>query len=109
MTSDLHKIPDKTIESRKMKTAYETSNKLTDGELKKNAQSFVDRLRKGYTELDAHRKALKTAKKNKSGVSSQNRKTMCIDLKKEIKATKQAIAQIRDEFQQWMNGLPAMA
>jgi hypothetical protein len=34
---------------------------------------------------------------------------MCIDLKKEIKATKQAIAQIRDEFQQWMNGLPAMA
>jgi stearoyl-CoA desaturase (delta-9 desaturase) len=109
MTSDLHKIPDKTIESRKMKTAYETSNKLTDGELKKNAQSFVDRLRKGYTELDAHRKALKTAKKNKNGVSSQNRKTMCIDLKKEIKATKQAIAQIRDEFQQWMNGLPAMA
>jgi predicted nucleic acid-binding Zn-ribbon protein len=109
MTSDLHKIPDKTIESRKMKTAYETSNKLTDGELKKNAQSFVDRLRKGYTELDAHRKALKTAKKNKDGVSNQNRKTMCIDLKKEIKATKQAIAQIRDEFQQWMNGLPAMA
>lgn len=109
MTSDLHRIPDKTIESRKMKTAYETSNKLTDGELTKNAQSFVDRLRKGYTELDAHRKALKMAKKNKAGVSSQNRKTMCIDLKKEIKATKQAIAQIRDEFQQWMNGLPAMA
>lgn len=109
MTSDLHRIPDKTIESRKMKTAYETSNKLTDGELTKNAQGFVDRLRKGYTELDAHRKALKMAKKNKAGVSSQNRKTMCIDLKKEIKATKQAIAQIRDEFQQWMNGLPAMA
>ncbi len=109
MTSDLHRIPDKTIESRKMKTAYETSNKLSDGELKENAQSFVDRLRKGYTDLDAHRKALKTAKKNKDGVSSQNRKTMCIDLKKEIKATKQAIAQIRDEFQQWMNGLPAMA
>jgi len=57
MTSDLHKIPDKTIESRKMKTAYETSNKLEDTELKENAQSFVDRLRKGYTELDAHRKA----------------------------------------------------
>jgi len=34
---------------------------------------------------------------------------MCIDLKKEIKQTKEAIAQIRDEFQQWMNGLPAMA
>ncbi|MDA8573841.1 fatty acid desaturase [Candidatus Poseidoniales archaeon] len=109
MTSDLHKIPDKTIESRKMKTAYETSHKLEDTELKENAQSFVDRLRKGYTELDAHRKALKTAKKNKDGVSSQNRKTVCIDLKKEIKQTKEAIAQIRDEFQQWMNGLPAMA
>jgi stearoyl-CoA desaturase (delta-9 desaturase) len=109
MTSDLHKIPDKTIESRKMKTAYETSNKLEGTELKENAQSFVDRLRKGYTELDSHRKALKTAKKNKNGVSSQNRKTMCIDLKKEIKQTKEAIAQIRKEFQQWMNGLPAMA
>jgi stearoyl-CoA desaturase (delta-9 desaturase) len=109
MTSDLHKIPDKTIESRKMKTAYETSNKLEGNELKENAQSFVDRLRKGYTELDSHRKALKTAKKNKNGVSSQNRKTMCIDLKKEIKQTKEAIAQIRKEFQQWMNGLPAMA
>jgi len=109
MTSDLHKIPDKTIESRKMKTAYETSNKLEDTELKENAQSFVDRLRKGYTELDAHRKALKTAKKNKDGVSSQKLKSMCIDLKKEIKAAKQAIAQIRVEFQQWMDGLPAMA
>jgi hypothetical protein len=34
---------------------------------------------------------------------------MCIALKMEIKSTKQAIAQIRDEFQQWMNGLPVMA
>jgi predicted nucleic acid-binding protein len=52
---------------------------------------------------------LKAAKKNKDGVSSQKLKSMCIDLKKEIKAAKQAIAQIRFEFQQWMDGLPAMA
>jgi hypothetical protein len=105
----LHKIPDKTIESRKMKTAFETSNKLSNGELKENIQKLVDRLRKGYTDLDTHRKALKAAKKNKDGVSSQKLKSMCIDLKKEIKAAKQAIAQIRFEFQQWMDGLPAMA
>ncbi len=109
MTSGLHKIPDKTIESRKMKTAYEQSLKLTNDEQKENALGFVERLRTGYSELDAHRKALKEAKKNKAGVSSQSRKSMCIDLKKEIKASKEAIAQIRDEFQQWMNGLPAAA
>lgn len=109
MTSGLHKIPDKTIESRKMKTAYEQSLKLTNDEQKENALGFVERLRTGYSELDAHRKALKEAKKNKAGVSTQSRKSMCIDLKKEIKASKEAIAQIRDEFQQWMNGLPAAA
>ena len=109
MTSGLHKIPDKTIESRKMKTAYEQSLKLANDEHKENALGFVERLRTGYSELDAHRKALKEAKKNKDGVSSKSRKSMCIDLKKEIKASKEAIAQIRDEFQQWMNGLPAAA
>ena len=109
MTSGLHKIPDKTIESRKMKTAYEQSLKLANDEHKENALGFVERLRTGYSELDAHRKALKEAKKNKDGVSSKSRKSMCIDLKKEIKASKEAIAQIRDEFQQWMNGMPTAA
>jgi stearoyl-CoA desaturase (delta-9 desaturase) len=109
MTSDLHKTPDKTIESRRMKTAYETKKIRSDGELKKNVQNLIDRLRKRYTDLDAHRKALRAARKNKDGVSSQKRKRMCIALKMEIKSTKQAIAQIRDEFQQWMNGLPVMA
>ena len=109
MTSDLHKTPDKTIESRRMKTAYETKKILSDGELKKNVQTLIDRLRKRYADLDAHRKALRAARKNKDGVSSQKRKRMCIALKMEIKSTKQAIAQIRDEFQQWMNGLPVMA
>lgn len=109
MTSGLHKIPDKTIESRKMKTAYEQSLKSTNDEETQNALGFVERLRKGYTQLDAHKKALREAKENKNGVSSENRKIMCIDLKKEIKASKEAIAQIRDEFQQWMNGLPVAA
>jgi stearoyl-CoA desaturase (delta-9 desaturase) len=109
MTSDLHKTPDKTIESRRMKTAYETKKIRSDGELKKNVQTLIDRLRKRYADLDAHRKALRAARKNKDGVSSEKRKRMCIALKMEIKSTKQAIAQIRDEFQQWMNGLPVMA
>ena len=109
MTSGLHKIPDKTIESRKMKTAYEQGLKSANADEKENALGFVERLRTGYTELDAQRKALREAKKKKSGVSSESRKSMCIDLKKEIKASKEAIAQIRDEFQQWMNGLPTAA
>ena len=109
MTSDLHKTPDKAIESRRMKTAYETKKIRSDGELKKNVQNLIDLLRKRYTDLDAHRQALRAARKNKDGVSSQKRKRMCIALKMEIKSTKQAIAQIRDEFQQWMNGLPVMA
>ena len=103
LTSSLHKIPDKTIESRKMKTAYEKSMQLGDEEHKMDAQSFVERLRRGYTQLDSHRKELKQAKQNKEG------KSRYVDLKKEIKQTKVAITQIRDEFNQWMNGLPTAA
>ncbi|DAC33202.1 MAG TPA: hypothetical protein HA356_01075, partial [Candidatus Poseidoniaceae archaeon] len=102
-------IPDKTIESRKMKTAFETSARIENQELEKSAMGFVDRLRSSYSQLDAHRKALKDAKQKKTGVSSKNRKSICVDLKHEIKQTKQAIDQIRDEFQQWINGLPAAA
>ena len=51
MTSGLHKIPDKTIESRKMKTAYEQSLKLANDEQKENALGFVERLRTGSLNL----------------------------------------------------------
>lgn len=86
-----------------MKTAYEKSMQLGDEEHKMDAQSFVERLRRGYTQLDSHRKELKQAKQNKEG------KSRYVDLKKEIKQTKVAITQIRDEFNQWMNGLPTAA
>lgn len=86
-----------------MKTAYEKSMQLGDEERKKDAQGFIERLRRGYTQLDSHRKELKQAKQNKEG------KSRYIDLKKEIKQTKVAITQIRDEFNQWMNGLPTAA
>jgi stearoyl-CoA desaturase (delta-9 desaturase) len=109
ITGSLHKIPDKTIESRKMKTAYEKSILGESKDYKESANGFVTRLRAGYAQLEKHRKALKDAKKNTPGVSSEKRKTMCIDLKKEIKQTKEAINQIRNEFHQWMNGLPATA
>ncbi len=86
-----------------MKTAYEKSMQLGDEEGKKDAQGFIERLRRGYTQLDSHRKELKQAKQNKEG------KSRYIDLKKEIKQTKVTITQIRDEFNQWMNGLPTAA
>lgn len=92
-----------------MKTTYEKIAREENKELQESAMSFVDRLRSSYSQLDAHRKALKDAKQKKTGVSNENRKSMCIDLKHEIKQTKQAIAQIRKEFQQWMNGLPTAA
>jgi len=100
MTSGLHKTPRKTIESRKMKTAYEQSVELGNVEHKKYAQSFFDQLRKGYTQLETYRKELKNAKKNKEG------KIRYIDLKKEIKLTKVTLSQLRNEFNQWINGLP---
>ena len=86
-----------------MKTAYENSVEHGNVEQKKYAQSFIEQLRKGYTQLDTYRKELKNAKKNKEG------KSRYIDLKKEIKLTKVAISQLRDEFNQWINGLPTAA
>jgi stearoyl-CoA desaturase (delta-9 desaturase) len=103
MTSSLHKTPTKTIESRKMETAYENSVGLGNEEHKKYAQSFIEQLRKGYTQLDTYRKELKNAKRNKEG------KSRYIDLKKEIKLAKVTLSQLRDEFNQWINGLPTAA
>ena len=109
LTTGLHKIPDKTIESRKMKTASEVGLEPSNPERQEGAETFVERLRQGYTQLDNHRKALKEARKNKQGISSERRKAMVANIKQEIKQTKEAIAQIRIEFQQWMNGLPSVA
>ena len=109
LTTGLHKIPDKTIESRKMKTASEVGLGPSNPEHQQGAQTFVERLRQGYTQLDNHRKALRDARKNKQGISSERRKAICANIKKEIKQTKEAIAQIRIEFQQWMNGIPTAA
>ena len=64
ITGSLHKIPDKTIESRKMKTAYEKSILGESKDYKESANGFVTRLRAGYAQLEKHRKALKDAKKN---------------------------------------------
>ena len=92
-----------------MKTASEVGLEPSNPERQEGAQTFVERLRQGYTQLDNHRKALKEARKNKQGISSERRKAMVANIKQEIKLTKEAIAQIRIEFQQWMNGLPSVA
>ena len=92
-----------------MKTASEVGLGPSSPEHQEGAQSFVERLRQGYTQLDTHRKALRDARKNKQGISSERRKAICANIKQEIKQTKEAIAQIRIEFQQWMNGMPTAA
>ena len=86
-----------------METAYENSVEIGNEEYKKYAQSFIEQLRKGYTQLDTYRKELRDAKRNKEG------KTRYIDLKKEIKLAKVTLSQLRDEFNQWINGLPTAA
>mgnify|MGYP000350021426 FL=1 len=83
-----------------MKTASEVGLEPSNPERQEGAETFVERLRQGYTQLDNHRKALKEARKNKQGISSERRKAMVANIKQEIKQTKEAIAQIRIEFQQ---------
>jgi acyl-CoA reductase-like NAD-dependent aldehyde dehydrogenase len=92
-----------------MKTASEVGLEPSNSKHQEGAQTFVERLRQGYTQLDNHRKALKEARKNKQGIPSERRKAICANIKQEIKQTKEAIAQIRIEFQQWMNGMPSVA
>jgi hypothetical protein len=86
-----------------MKTACEQSVELGNMEHKKYAQSFFEQLRKGYIQLETYRKELKNAKKNKEG------KMRYIDIKKEIKLAKETLSLLRDEFNQWINGLPTAA
>ena len=67
LTKDLHKIPDKSIESRRMKATFErkVEGQYIESDYQEKLSDCVSQLRKGFTDLMERRKEFKQAKKSK--------------------------------------------
>lgn len=107
MTKDLHRIPKKTIESRRMKTTFETNSGTEDvsNELQDKLAQCVIQLRKGFSELMKRRdeyKAAKLERKKESKAAWKRRKEAH---KARIKECKERIAQARLEFKHLIQSL----
>ncbi len=107
MTRDLHKIPKKSIESRKMKTAFEQSSGSEDvpSEVQAKLTQCVQQLRKGFTDLMKRREEYKLAKMERKKESKEAWKQRKETHKARIKACKEQIAQARMEFKQLMQSI----
>ena len=64
LTSDLHKIPAKSIEARKMKRIFEkkADGNVIDNQLQEKFSECVSQLRKGFTDLLERRKEYRIAR-----------------------------------------------
>ncbi len=107
MTKDLHRIPKKTIESRRMKTTFETNSGTEDvsNELQDKLAQCVIQLRKGFSELMKRRdeyKAAKLERKKESKAAWKRRKEAH---KARIRECKERIAQARVEFKHLIQSL----
>ena len=107
MTKDLHRIPKKTIESRRMKTTFETNSGTEDvsNELQDKLAQCVIQLRKGFSELMKRRdeyKAAKLERKKESKAAWKRRKEAH---KARIRECKERIAQARLEFKHLIQSL----
>ena len=118
LTKDLHKIPDKSIESRRMKATFERKSKgiYVESDYQEKLSDCVAQLRKGFTDLMERRKEYKQAKKSKKGQSKSNWKSMKEAHRARIKQCKMKIIEARAEFKVLMKSLkhkprnkPAMA
>ena len=107
MTRDLHKIPKKSIESQKMKTAFEQTSGSEDvsSEVQAKLTQCVQQLRKGFTDLMKRREEYKLAKVERKKESKEAWKQRKETHKARIKACKEQIAQARDEFKQLMHSI----
>ncbi|MEC8589101.1 MAG: fatty acid desaturase [Candidatus Thermoplasmatota archaeon] len=107
MTKDLHKIPKKSIESQKMKTAFEQSSGSDDvsSEVQVKLTQCVQQLRKGFTDLMKRREEYKLAKMERKKESKEAWKRRKEAHKARIKACKDQIAQARMEFKQLMQSI----
>ena len=107
MTKDLHKIPKKSIESQKMKTAFEQSSGSEDvsSEVQAKLTQCVQQLRKGFTDLMKRREEYKLAKTERKKESKEAWKQRKEAHKARIRACKEQIAQARMEFKQLMQSI----
>ena len=98
MTKALHKVPQWTIQSARMKTTFEKKErKMKDGAaltaFKKRCNECSKHLRSALRELSKGRSDLATAKAQ----SNSERKTV---IKDSIRKSKQRIKDVRSEFNQ---------
>ena len=107
MTKDLHRIPPKSIESQRMKTAFETT---TEGEqvsleLQDKLSQCVQQLRKGFSELMKRRDEYKVAKSERKKESKEAWKRRKEAHKARIRECKARIAQARLDFKAIMQSI----
>ena len=107
MTKDLHRIPAKSIESKRMKTAIETN---TEGEqvsleLQDKLSQCVQQLRKGFSELMKRRDEYKVAKSERKKESKDAWRRRKEAHKARIRECKARIAQARLDFKAIMQSI----
>ena len=107
LTKDLHKIPDKSIESRRMKATFErkAEGQYIESDYQEKLSDCVSQLRKGFTDLMERRKEFKQAKKSKKQQSKSSWKSMKEAHRNRIKQCKMKIAEARNEFKVLMISL----
>lgn len=107
LTKDLHKIPDKSIESRRMKATFErkAEGQYIESDYQEKLSDCVSQLRKGFTDLMERRKEFKQAKKSKKQQSKSSWKSMKEAHRNRIKQCKMKIAEARKEFKALMESL----
>ncbi len=107
LTKDLHKIPDKSIESRRMKATFErkVEGQYIESDYQEKLSDCVSQLRKGFTDLMERRKEFKQAKKSKKQQSKSSWKSMKEAHRNRIKQCKIKIAEARKEFKALMESL----
>ncbi|MBL6890270.1 MAG: fatty acid desaturase [Candidatus Poseidoniaceae archaeon] len=107
LTKDLHKIPDKSIESRRMKATFErkVEGQYIESDYQEKLSDCVSQLRKGFTDLMERRKEFKQAKKSKKQQSKSSWKSMKEAHRNRIKQCKMKIAEARNEFKILMKSL----
>jgi stearoyl-CoA desaturase (delta-9 desaturase) len=107
LTKDLHKIPDKSIESRRMKATFERKSKghFIESDYQEKLTDCVAQLRKGFSDLIERRKEYKQAKQSKKSQSKTSWKSMKEAHRTRIKQCKLKIAEARTEFKVLMKSM----
>ena len=100
LTRDLHKIPPKVIESRKMKRTFQkkAEGNEIENQFQEKFSECLTQLRNGFNELIERRKEYKIAKQSKKSQTKNGWKTTKEGHKIRIKQCKIRIAKARIEF-----------